>query len=58
MGLMKAPGLVTFLLAVSMAAAAVLAQFGMLAPLSPVIGFWLLLAAFGLMILGVVTRGL
>lgn len=58
MGLMKAPGLITFLLAVTLAVAAVIVQLGLLAPVSSVVGFWILLAAFGLMILGVITRGL
>jgi hypothetical protein len=58
MGLMKAPSLLTFIIALAIATAAVMAHFGMLAPLTAAVSFWMLLGAFGLMLLGTITRGL
>lgn len=57
MGLMKAPSLVTFIIATALAIAAIMTQFGMLAPLTAALSFWMLLGAFGLMLLGTITRG-
>ncbi|MGF1649556.1 MAG: hypothetical protein ACFCUN_03825 [Hyphomicrobiaceae bacterium] len=58
MGLMKPPGLITFLVTVAIALTALVAQVGLaFAPLTP-IAFWILLGAFVLLALGAVTRGL
>lgn len=57
MGLMKAPSLLTFIVATAVAVAAIMAHLGLLAPLTAAVSFWMLLGAFSLMILGTITRG-
>lgn len=59
MGLIKPPGIVTFVIATVLAAVAFAAQLGF-AAFAPVHGaqFWLMSAAFVLLFLGSVTRGL
>ena len=59
MGLMKPPGLITFLIAVLLAAGAVAAKAGLVpvAGIAP-FAFWILLVAFVLLMLGAITRGL
>jgi len=59
MGLMKAPSLLTFLIALVLAAAAVSEKFGLL-PVAVLAGygFWLMCGAFVVLVLGVITRGL
>lgn len=58
MGLMKPPGLLTFLIATALAGTAVAAKSGLaLAGLQP-FAFWLLLASFALLFLASLVRGL
>ena len=58
MGLMKAPSIATFLIAMAIAVTALLAKFGFVPiPFFSVTSFWLLFCAFVLLGIGVVTRG-
>ena len=57
MGLIKPPNIMTFLIAVALVIAGVLTKFGVSIPLVGEQGFWLLLLANVLFILGCITRG-
>ncbi|MEO0797670.1 MAG: hypothetical protein AAFR70_03305 [Pseudomonadota bacterium] len=58
MGLMKAPSIATFLVAMAIAVTALLAKLGLVPiPFFSLTSFWLLLSAFVLLGVGVVTRG-
>lgn len=58
MGLMKPPSIVTFMLALGLGVVAIAMQLGLVLSATGSLGFWLLLTAFALLALGVVTRGL
>ena len=58
MGLIKPPSLLTFLAATALIILAILARLGFVIPGGGEIGFWLLLAANVLFVMGCLTRGL
>jgi len=58
MGLMKPPSIITFMLALGLGLVAIAMQLGLVLGSLASLGFWLLLTAFALLALGVVTRGL
>ncbi|MEM9029928.1 MAG: hypothetical protein AAGC70_16320 [Pseudomonadota bacterium] len=58
MGVMKPPGLITFLLAVALAAVAVTSYLGIGFAGFGLAAFWVLLAAFTLLCIGCLVRGL
>ncbi|MEL6297347.1 MAG: hypothetical protein AAFQ45_02150 [Pseudomonadota bacterium] len=59
MGLMKSPSLLTFILTVVLAASALAAKLGVALPDAAAgASFWMLFAAYVLLMLGVITRGL
>lgn len=57
MGLIKPPNILTFCVALGLVIAGVLTQFGISIPVVGDKGYWLLLAANVLFILGCITRG-
>ena len=57
MGLIKSPNILTFFIALALVIAGVLTKFGVTIPFVGQQGFWLLLAANILFILGCITRG-
>lgn len=58
MGIMKAPSILTFIVALCLAIAAIVAKLGVAQlPLEGFASFWILLGAFVLLALGTVTRG-
>lgn len=57
MGLIKPPNILTFLIAFALVVAGVLANVGLNLPFISGHGFWLLLGANVLFILGCLTRG-
>jgi len=57
MGLIKPPNILTFFIALALVIVGVLANVGVEIPLLSGHGFWLLLAANVLFILGCITRG-
>lgn len=58
MGLMKAPSILTLLVAIVLAATAVTTYLGLVAiPFVGLASFWILFGAFALLTLGTVTRG-
>ena len=57
MGLIKPPNILTFFIAVALVVAGALSKFGVAIPFVGDQGFWLLLLANVLFILGCITRG-
>lgn len=57
MGLIKPPNILTVLAALALTVAALLARFGLAVPGGIETGFWMLLVASVLLLLGCITRG-
>ncbi|MFY0613797.1 MAG: hypothetical protein JXQ99_19860 [Hyphomicrobiaceae bacterium] len=57
MGLIKPPNILTFFIAFALVVAGILTKFGITIPFVGDQGYWLLLAANVLFILGCITRG-
>lgn len=57
MGLMKAPSLITFIIALLLAITALVSKLGVEIPLPTGVNFWVMFGAYVLLLLGVVTRG-
>ena len=57
MGLIKPPNILTFCIAFALVVAGIMTQFGVTIPFVGDQGFWLLLGANILFILGCITRG-
>ena len=58
MGLVKAPNILTFFVAVVLGVAGTLSHLGVEMPLVGGFGFWMVFAAFVLLVLGCLTRGM
>ena len=58
MGLVKPPGILTFLLALILGIVGALTHFGVNIPIVDGHGFWLVFAAYVLLIIGCLLRGM